>query len=210
MASKSCVTVSGLPLTIELAWPFKASSAGADFHVLHGTVRLDTGEGLHAEVSVQVTATVREVLPSLEPGDTEAPVLNTLRKTADIKQLEFLKSSKRLPVQLSSRQYDFKRNRWWFVEADEAQARAFLRRKVFWLGVEKREPRVWLADPVDAQYLGIAPERLVELAGQLDDIRVDGEYGLPTEALAASREQMWAEMRHAAEEVEKKHAYERG
>src|SRR5262245_66265765 len=88
------VTLTGLPLSFHLEWPFHRSSSGADFHVLHGDIRLENGAGLHAPVAVNLSATVREVLPSLEPKDVEAPVINSLRKEVDRRQLEFLKSGK--------------------------------------------------------------------------------------------------------------------
>src|SRR6266849_4315197 len=104
---KIWVTLTGLPLSIELQWPFHRSSSGADFWVLHGDVRLEGSEGLHAPVAVNLSATVREVLPSLESGDAEAPVINALRKEVDRRQIEFVKSGKLVPVQFSSRHYDF-------------------------------------------------------------------------------------------------------
>src|SRR5215469_14830856 len=115
------VTAAGLPLSMELNWPFHRSTSGADFYVLHGDVHLENSGGLHALVALQLTLTVHEVLPSLEPRDAEAPVINALRKEADRKQLEFLKSPKRLPVSFNSRVYDFRRKGWAFLNASEEE-----------------------------------------------------------------------------------------
>ena len=82
------VTLTGLPLLIELEWPFHRSGSGADFWVLHGDIKLGNTDGLHAAVAVNLSATVREVLPSLEPKDAEALVINTLRKEVDRRQIE--------------------------------------------------------------------------------------------------------------------------
>src|SRR5258708_35401482 len=76
--SKIWVTLKGLPLTIRLEWPFHPSTSGADFFVLHGDIRLEGSEGLHAPVAVNLSQTVREVLPSMEPKDAEARVVNAL------------------------------------------------------------------------------------------------------------------------------------
>ena len=65
---KIWVTLKGLPLTIRLDWPFHPSTSGADFSVLHGDIRLEGSEGLHAPVAVNLSQTVREVLPSMEPA----------------------------------------------------------------------------------------------------------------------------------------------
>src|SRR6478672_7485418 len=83
---KIYLSMDGLPLTVDLHWPFHASTSGSDWSVLHGTIRLENSDGLHALVAVNLSATIREVMPSLEPQDTEAPVINALRKEVDRKQ----------------------------------------------------------------------------------------------------------------------------
>src|SRR5712664_894870 len=92
------VTLTGLPLLIDFKWPFHSSTAGADFWVLHGDVKLGSSDGLHAPVAVNLSATVRGVLPSMESKDVEGPVVNALRKEVDRRQLEFVKSGKLVPV----------------------------------------------------------------------------------------------------------------
>jgi hypothetical protein len=208
-ARKVWMTVAGLPLSIELDWPWRRSTAGADFYVLHGTVRLVGTDGLHALVALQMTQTVREVVPSLEPRDVEAPVINILRKEADRKQLEFLKSPKRLPVPFSSRQYDFKRQRWAFGRVGDEQVLEFVRRKVYWqtkLGAEK----VWLADPVDLQYLDVPLERMLDAAARWAELtRLEGEYAIALPALMSQAEEIEGRARQALEELNRKHAFER-
>src|ERR1700735_5189134 len=129
---KIWVTLSGLPLSIQLEWPFHQSTSGADFWVLHGDIRLEGSDGLHAPVAVNLSATVREVMPSLEAADAEAPVINALRKEVDRKQIEFVKSGKLKPVAFSSRHYDFKRGKWVFGKASDEAIAEFLERKIYW------------------------------------------------------------------------------
>jgi hypothetical protein len=129
---KIWVTLTGLPLTIELEWPFHRSTSGADFWVLHGEIRLENSDGLHAPVAVNLSATVREVVASLEPKDVEAPVINALRKEVDHRQIEFVKSGKLKPVAFSSRHYDFKRGKWVFGKATDEMIATFIERKVYW------------------------------------------------------------------------------
>ena len=129
---KIWVTLTGLPLTIELEWPFHRSTSGADFWVLHGDIRLENSDGLHAPVAVNLSATVREVMASLEPKDAEAPVINALRKEVDRRQIEFVKSGKLMPVAFSSRHYDFKRQKWVFGKATDEEIATFVERKVYW------------------------------------------------------------------------------
>src|SRR5256885_16927382 len=82
---KIWVTLTGLPLTIKLSWPFHQSTSGADFWVLHGDIRLEASEGLHAVVAVNLSQTIREIMPSLDARDAEPPVVNALRKEVDRK-----------------------------------------------------------------------------------------------------------------------------
>jgi hypothetical protein len=211
------VTRAGLPLRIDLDWPFRRSHSGADFYVLHGTVTLcdsaptggAPGTPLHALVALQLTVTVREVLPTLEAKDVEAPAINTVRKAVDRKEIEFLKTPKRVPVPFNSRAYDFKRNRWAFGEASDEERVALLLRKVFW-ATKLGEARVLVCGPADAQYLDTTAEHLLALARALPELRVSGEYAEAAPELMARATEMEEQARGAREELEKKHAFERG
>ncbi len=230
-AKKIWVTLTGLPLTIALEWPFHRSTSGADFWVLHGEIRLENSEGLHAPVAVNLSATVREVLPSLEPKDAEAPVINALRKEVDRRQIEFVKSGKLVPVAFSSRYYDFKRQKWVFGKASDEAIATFIERKVYWEtkvrsnssssrterekdGAPAVGNRVWIADSTEAQYLETTPVHLLEVAGRLVAgdglVRMDGEWAEATAGLMGQAERFESAMRAAAAELEKKHAFERG
>jgi hypothetical protein len=219
-AKKIWVTLTGLPLTIKLDWPFHRSTSGADFLVLHGDIRLEGSEGLHAPVAVNLSQTVHEVMPSLEPRDAEAPVINALRKEVDRRQIEFLKSGKLLPVPFSSRHYDFKRQQWVFGKATDEAMAEFVERKVYWetkLGLSPGAggaPRVWIGDPAEAQYLQTTPGHLLEVAARLAAaqglLRIEGEWAEATQGLMDQAERFESGRRAALEEFEKKHAFERG
>lgn len=218
--AKVWMTLNGLPLMIRLAWPFHQSTSGADFFVLHGDIRLEGSEGLHAPVAVNLSQTVREVLPSMEPKDAEAPVINALRKEVDRRQIEFVKSGKLLPVPFSSRHYDFKRQQWVFGKASDDVVAEFVERKVYWqtkLGEARgagNTKRVWLGDPTDAQYLQTTPSHLIEVAARLVAaqglLRIEGEWAEATPGLMGHAERFESARRQAVEELEKKHAFERG
>ena len=216
---KIWVTLNGLPLTFELTWPFHQSTSGADFWVLHGDIRLEGSDGLHAPVAVNLSQTVREVLPSMEAKDVEAPVINALRKEVDRRQIEFLKSGKLLPVPFSSRHYDFKRMQWVFGKATDEVMAEFIERKVYWQTKISGESgvggavRVWIGDPTEAQYLQTTPAHLLEVAAQVAAdglLRIDGEWAEPTAGLTGQAERFESARRKAVEELEKKHAFERG
>jgi len=206
------VTLTGLPLLFDLEWPFHKSTSGADFHVLHADIRLAGSEGLHAPVAVNLSATVRELMPSLEPRDAEGPVINALRKEADRRQLEFLKSGKLVPVHFSSRYWDFKRNKWVFGKASEEEMSLLLARKVYWQ-TQQVGGEVRVGDPTDALYVETSTEHLIEVAGRLQAqglIKLQGEFATANTALLEQSGKFENDMRSALEELEKKHAFERG
>lgn len=209
-ANRIYVTLTGLPLRIDLQWPFHKSGSGADFWVLHGDVTLASTEGLHAPVAVNLSATVREVLPSLEPKDAEAPVINSLRKEVDRRQLEFLRSGKLVPVHFSSRHYDFKRNRWVFGAATEEAMQTLVARKVFW-HTRSFGGRVWIGDPTEALYVESTVDQVVRTAAGLAQsglMTIEGEWASANAALMAQAEKFAADAKAAQLELEKKHAFE--
>jgi hypothetical protein len=108
----------------------------------------------------------------------------------------------------------------------------FIERKVYW-GTKLKSPllakdarngapavdaapagnRVWIGDPTDAQYLETTPGHLLEIAGRLagdELVRLDGEWVLATDGLMGEAEKFESAMRTAVEELERKHAFERG
>ncbi len=185
------VTMHGLPVEISLAWPYHRSTSGGDFYVLHGTVHLKDGSGLLAEVSANLTQTIAASLPSLQPADCEYLVLNAIRKSIDSGHVEFLKTIKLQPVEVSSRYYSFLEKKLRFMAQPDQEVLALLKRKVFWLGQKQENApnaRVWVADPCDCQYVNQPPEKLLELAGKLAGeglIKIDGEHATATGTLLA-------------------------
>lgn len=214
---EKCVTLSGFPLEIELEWPFHPSSSGSDWYVLHGTARLDDGSGLHADIAVHLTASIREILPATDGPEARMATLNTVRKALDDKQLELLRSGKRQPCPLSSRQYSIKNKHWWFHEATDEQLKAFVKRKVFWVGLVNGGGPIQVSEAIDQQYMGAKDKniayRLREAAKALAGegflaLDVAGEQASATEKLRAEQPMMLAEKEAALESLMAKHAYE--
>ncbi len=209
---KIYVTLGGLPLSFELKWPFHRSTSGSDFWVLHTDVRLENGAGLHAPVAVNLSATLKEVVPSLEAKDLEGPVINALRKEVDKRQVEFVKSGKLVPVNFSSRHYDFRRSKWMFGKASDEEMRSLIARKVYWQ-TKVTGGDVWLGDPTEALYVETTSDHLVEIANGMAKeglFTLERRYARANQALIAQKEKIEGDMQAALAELEKKHAFERG
>jgi len=206
------VTRTGLPLSFKLEWPFRHATSGADFDVLHTVITLENTDGLRALVAVNLSATLREVLPSLEPKDTEAPIINALRKEIDKKQMEFVKSGKLVPLLFSSRHYSFKLQQWIFGKASDEEIARMIERKVYW---QKRlvGGDAWLGDPTEALYVETSSDRVAEIAAGLAGqglFTLARRYAAALPALMDQGERFEAEMAAALRQLEEKHAFERG
>jgi hypothetical protein len=206
------VTRSGLPVSFKFDWPFRRATSGADFDVLHAEITLENSANLRALVAVNLSVTLREVLPSLEPKDTEAPVINALRKDIDTKQIEFVKSAKLVPLPFSSRHYDFKRSQWVFGKASDEELARLIERKVYWqtrlVGGE-----VWLGDPTEALYAQTTPDHVVEIAASLAQsglFSMARRYATALPPLMDQGNRFEQESADALRQLEEKHAFERG
>ena len=161
----------GLPLSFgQFAWPFHASTSGADTFIVHGQVNLETGgpSVLHAKVSASMTRTFAEVVAAMEQPFAESFIYNAVRKTVDQGQLELVKSGNRQPVPVTTRYHSAKQNRFIFNDTTEQQRKHFVAGKIYWLsGVLGGGAPVWVADPRDAQYLNTTPSELAKAAAAL-------------------------------------------
>ncbi len=161
------VTLSGVPIQVsELQWPFHASTSGSDWLVLHGKADLmGSEEGLHAEVAVGMTQTMKDALGSLAEEHAEGLVINSIRKTIDNGQIAFLKSGKLQPAHVTSRFYSFAAKAIQFPTQSEENVREMLKRRVYWLGA--KGGAVEIAHPYDCQYVNFSREKMLEVAKQL-------------------------------------------
>jgi hypothetical protein len=206
------VTLTGLPLWFRLQWPFHKSTSGADFWVLHADIHLGNSLGLHAPVAVNLSATVREVLPSLEPKDAAGPVINRLRKEVDRRQIDFARSGKLVPVHFSSRHYDFKRKKWVFGKATEEEMAVLVARKVYWQ-TRLAVGAAWIGDPTEAQYVETSVAHMLDVARKLVDqglLTLEEESATANLPLMAQAERFESDRQAALLELEKKHEFESG
>jgi hypothetical protein len=206
------VSIHGIPLSFKLEWPFHPSTSGADYHVLHGLVTLEDSSGLHAPVAVHMSQTVKEALPAVDEKSALAPTINAIRKAVDTKDIEFLKSDKRQPIPLSSRAFSIVSRKFTFQNPSDEQLLAFLKRSIYWRA-KLGDSKINLADPVEALYLTRTAEEVVEagkkLAGQ-GLVTMSGSTAAATAALMAQGEAVQGETQQALDEIDSKHAFERG
>ncbi len=210
------VTLHGLPVQIELQWPFHPSQGGSDWHVLHGRLTLADGGELHADVALNLSQSINEVLPSRDGDLAFWVAINTTRKALDDKQLQLLKSGKRQPVPVSSRCYSLRSRQFtfWHVKPEE-EVEKFVAAKVFWAGGLERKP-VLIADPCDTMYLDATEEqmqeKLLEAAKSLASqglVELSEDHARATEALVGRAAEFHAAKEKALDELHAKHAFER-
>jgi hypothetical protein len=194
----------GLPLSFgNFAWPFHASTSGADTYVVHGEIHLEDGRnsGLHSKISAALTQTFATVVSALEQPFAEGFITNAVRKTLDQGQLELVKSGNRQPVPVTTRYYSMKQQRFIFNDTDAAQRHDFLAGKVFWLShILGNGAPVWIADPRDAQYLNTTVDELRATAAKLQTeglIAVEGDRATATDTLRADEPRYRAHVEEA-------------
>jgi hypothetical protein len=199
------VTLSGVPIFVsELKWPFHASTSGADWHILHGRAELlGNDDGLHVEVAVGMTQTMKDALGSLNPENAEGLVVNSIRKTIDNGQLAFVKSGKLQPVHVTSRFYSFRDKQIQFPTQSEADVLEMLKRRVFWLSAKtgKGAPAS-IAHPYDCEYVNFSRDKMLSLAQQLAAqglISLESEFATATDALLKEEPAFIAAMHRGVE-----------
>lgn len=204
------VTLTGLPLRLEFNWPFHKSTSGGDFYVLHGVATVADGSGQHANVSLHLTAAMLDMVESLESKDCLPVVVSAVRKVADRKELEFIKSTKLQPVQLSSRFKNLKAGTWKFEEATDEQIATVLRDRVYWAH-KTGFTSVDLSEGPEAMYLAADPSRLTTIAKTLEDqglVTLSGSIATATEKLLSLSTEIEARAARAFAAIQQKHAFE--
>ena len=204
------VTLAGIPLFIFHTWSgHSGNRPRALTLVLHADVLIENSEGLHAPVAVNLSGLPDEVLPSLEVKDVEAPVINAIRKEVDKRQLEFVKSGKLVPVNFSSRHYDFKRAHWVFGKATDDSLANCWRAKCIGRPGWWAETSGWATSPGALRGTS-PPDRSSKDSGDPGADKLERRYATANPPLMAQAAKFEVDMQTALEELEKKHAYERG
>jgi hypothetical protein len=210
------ITLHGMPVCIELEWPFHPSAGGSDWYVVHGRMSLADGGPLHADIAINLSQTISEALPALDSDLAFWVAVNTARKALDDKQLELLKSGKRQPVPVSSRSYSIRQKHFRFWHVSSEQVSEFVAREVFWGSGRAHQP-ILIADPCDAQYLDATDasmlDKLLAAAQDLASrgmVELAGDWARATDELLARGQVFETAKEHFLQSLHEKHAFERG
>jgi len=205
------LSLSGLPLTFEFQWPFHQSTSGADFWVLHGVAYLEDGSGLRSDFSIHLTQTMLPMMPGMDADKALSYVINVVRRLVDTKDLEFLRSGKRQPIDLSSRFKNFKTGEWHFASATEDEIRELLRQSAYWVGVKLGRARFSLADKTNALYVGVTKQALADIAKKLESegwLKLEGEFAVATDKTKSQASEFEKIEQQNLAELQQKHAFE--
>jgi hypothetical protein len=199
------VTLSGVPININyLRWPFHPSTSGSDWLVLHGRVELlGATDGLHAEVAIGMTQTMKDALGSLAQEHAEGLVVNSIRKTIDNGQLALMKSGKLQPVHVTTRFYSFPSKNIQFPTQLVEDVREMIKRRVFWLSAELGGGNpVEIAPTYDCQYVNFSREEMLQTAQDLARqgwIALDKDHAVAADRLLQEKPSILDTMRKQVE-----------
>jgi len=156
------LTVSGLPLALEVHWPFRPiqNEVASFVHVL---CRVGSPWTHEANFTVKADALFLDV-PTLQRPVLEPFVVNGIRIQVDQERVDFYRVGHHpATLQQIYLSQDF------FTQRDaptDLQIQEFLKKKTYWLGFREGDetPVIPVADPYDCTYLGRPGQRLKQLA----------------------------------------------
>jgi hypothetical protein len=99
-----------------------------------------------------------------------------------------------------------------FGKATDEEITKLVVRKIYWQ-TRLVGGSVWIGDPTEALYVETSVEHVMEIAQKLAGeglIKLEGDRAAADASLMAQAGKFEADMRTAREELEKKHAFERG
>jgi hypothetical protein len=156
------MTLSGVPIDLEIHWPFREVQTSHDFFV-HVLVRVGSPWSHEANLSVVLAGIDKfDVGPSLTPPTVEALVVNAIRFAIDSNKVDFYRvghhpaSLQEVPI-ISSEPVH---------AANDQKVKEYFRRKAYWLGFREGDERSGIAiiDPYDMLYLRRTHQQLRQLA----------------------------------------------
>ena len=178
----------GTPVELRLHWPFREHPSRAVVWC-HADVEDIRFPGLIARTAPVIDLYLDSHEFAFRPFARVESVVNAIRQALDKSEIQFYARNDHPAETQEVRIFD----KLEFSRASEESIEQFIAGKVFWLGFKfgDRSTRVWIADPWDATYLGVAPSDLIRTAQVLKARGVvaltpDGQFAWPGDALLAS------------------------
>jgi hypothetical protein len=182
------LTLSGVPLEVEIHWPFRSIHTPDDSSV-HVLVRVGSPWSKDANFTVVLSGVDKQEMgiPSLSPPVVERFVVNSIRIYVDKNRARFYPIG-RYPenlqeIPMASSLFDR-------PTPSDAEVRDFIKRKVYWLGFREGDDKTLVAtvDPYDLSYLARPARRLEQFARvlgaeQVIDLDASGQYAHWTDKL---------------------------
>jgi hypothetical protein len=151
------------------------------------------------------------MMPGMDADKALSYVVNVVRRMVDTKDLEFLRSGKRQPIDLSSRFKNFKTGEWHFASPTEDEIRELLRQSAYWVGVKMGRGRFRLADETNALYVEVTKETLGDIAKTLESegwLKLEGEFAVATEKTKSQASEFEKLEQENLAKLQQKHAFE--
>jgi hypothetical protein len=195
------LTLSGVPLDLEIHWPFRPVQ-DADNYFVHVLGRIGSPWAYEANFTVLIWGhdRIQMGLLSLDPPVIESFVVNGIRTAIDRNSVHFYRVGSHpsilqrieITAQLFSR-----------TAPDDGSVQNFLKRKVYWLGFRQDDDHnfVSINDPYDCAYLGRSSHRLKQIARILSangklEVDESGQSARFTDTLLMEAEAYEADVTH--------------
>ena len=180
------LTLSGVPLALEIHWPFRPIQNEIDSFV-HVLCRVGSPWTHEANFTVKAQTLFLDV-PTLQQPVLEPFVVNGIRIQVDQEKVDFYGVGKHPPtlqqIYLSLDSFNQRGT------PTDLEIQEFMKKKVYWLGFRESDEaaNIPVADPYDCTYLGRPSQRLKQMARVLAANEVvvldqSGDYAGPVDKL---------------------------
>lgn len=157
----------GVPLTIEIDWPVEAIAIQAASFV-HVSVRRHRPKAAFAKCSVIITDQQNVFDLKRDPLRREQAIIDTVRRAVDEDKLQMYENEEDRPSELQ--QFPLVISSQPEAPLLTPELERFLSEKAYLLAFRQGDIRtaVWIADPWDAEYLGVKTVELIQAAQVLE------------------------------------------
>jgi hypothetical protein len=179
---------SGTPFNVEFQWPLKMHPS-RDVFWLHAALLDNRFPDLVAKVAPAFSGPLLEFELKHKPFKRLEVLVNSIRAALDNSKIEFYGKNSHPNLLQEIPIFDIPV----FSRFSDQAVGQFLAGKVYWLAFHRanRAGAVWIADPWDAEYLGVSVHELIRAAEILQArglirISADGDFASATDGMIGS------------------------